>query len=557
MKVYEAYARAFHAEGVDRVFGLMGDGNMFWMSQMATLGTRVVHARHETAAITMADAYARKTGSVGVATITCGPGLTHALTTLVVATREQVPMVVFAGDSPMRSSFYLQEIDQPGILKAAGVACITPTSSSNVGDDVRRAFHLAWTESKPVVMSVPMDLQEDFYDWPWFYTPSGVTSGTANRVRPSDDSLVELKDMLADAERPVLFAGRGAVLAGAGPAIAALAARCDARLATSLMAKGLFDGDPRNIGLGGAFADAAAREIFASADLVVAIGARLGHFSSEGGYLFPEARVVSIDIRPQMYKEGLWAFEKVFPGDAHATVTALCELFPADAQGSGGPPSNPPQHVAPVDMTSDWTTSYQGETAADPEVVAQILASAIDPEWNLVLGIGHFWNFLVPAFSGRAPENYTFTCDFGCIGLGLPAAIGVVHASQDPATRTVLVEGDGSLLQNIGELEVVGRDQLPLLTLIMNDGAYGAEIHKLRAKGMTEENEGLAIFGRPDFAAIASGFGMHGVRADSPLTLQKIIAEFAADPRPTLVDIPITRAPSPQYRRLYFGESSS
>src|SRR5262249_40927475 len=112
MKVREALAEAFVAEGTSAVFGLMGDGNMFWMATIGGLpGVRLVHARHEAAAIAMAEGYARATGRVGIASVTCGPGVTQTATALVSATRSGTPLVVFAGDTPVAAPFHMQELD--------------------------------------------------------------------------------------------------------------------------------------------------------------------------------------------------------------------------------------------------------------------------------------------------------------------------------------------------------------------------------------------------------------------------------------------------------------
>ena len=121
LKVSDMLARAFAAEGVDHLFTLMGDANMYWSTAMAELpGMKVVHARHEHCAVAMADGYARATGKVGVASTTCGPGFTQIMTALTIAARGNVPIVVFAGDSPLAAAWYLQQIDMAPLALACG-----------------------------------------------------------------------------------------------------------------------------------------------------------------------------------------------------------------------------------------------------------------------------------------------------------------------------------------------------------------------------------------------------------------------------------------------------
>src|SRR5208283_2516762 len=139
-QVSDVLAQAFAAEGVDTLFTLMGDANMYWSAAMA-------------------DNYARATGKVGVASVTCGPGYTQIMTALTMAARGNAPMVVFAGDAPIGASWYVQQIDQAPLALATG-ACFVPIRTIDRAlDNVREAFYLARAERRPVVLSVPLDLQ--------------------------------------------------------------------------------------------------------------------------------------------------------------------------------------------------------------------------------------------------------------------------------------------------------------------------------------------------------------------------------------------------------------
>src|SRR5258708_6255470 len=220
LKVSDMLARAFAAEGVDHLFTLMGDANMYWSVAMSKLpGMKIVHARHEHCAVAMADGYARATGKVGVASTTCGPGFTQIMTALTIAARGNVPLVVFAGDSPNAASWYLQ----------------------------------------------PMDMQKQ--PWPHLpdYTPSSELVPMAQRPIPDPLIVDRVIDMIAEAEKPIVLAGRGALRSGAAPALEALAAQSGALLATSLLGKGLFDGNPYALDIAGSFASDFSRERFAQA----------------------------------------------------------------------------------------------------------------------------------------------------------------------------------------------------------------------------------------------------------------------------------------------------
>jgi acetolactate synthase-1/2/3 large subunit len=122
LHVYDVLARAFIQENVSTCFALLGDANMNWAARLAQQGCRMVYVRHEHCAVAAAMAYARKTGEVGVATVTCGPGVTQVITALPAAVRAHLPLVVFAGESPLRMGWYNQELNQAPIITATGAA---------------------------------------------------------------------------------------------------------------------------------------------------------------------------------------------------------------------------------------------------------------------------------------------------------------------------------------------------------------------------------------------------------------------------------------------------
>src|SRR6186997_1824259 len=164
MKVYDVLAKAFIQEGVSTCFALMGDANMNWAARLAEQGCRMVYVRHEHCSVAAAMAYARKTSEVGVATVTCGPGVTQLITALPAAVRAQLPLVVFAGESPLKSGWYNQEIDQGPLVTATGAAYHSLHMPERMPVAVRDAFVQARRERRPVVIGIPFDLQARPWD---------------------------------------------------------------------------------------------------------------------------------------------------------------------------------------------------------------------------------------------------------------------------------------------------------------------------------------------------------------------------------------------------------
>jgi thiamine pyrophosphate-dependent acetolactate synthase large subunit-like protein len=550
-QVSDVLAQAFAAEGVEFLFTLMGDANMYWSVAMGEQpGLRLIHARHEHCACAMADGYARATGKVGVASVTCGPGYTQIMTALTVAARGNVPLVVFAGDSPLAAPWYIQQLDQAPFARAAGAHFVAIRSVDRALDAVREAFYVARVERRPVVLSVPMDLQKEEFPYPPDYTPSQDLVPRAQRPLPDPALVDSVADMIAAAERPIVIAGRGALWSGAAQALASLAEASGALLATSLLAKGLFDGNPYALDIAGAFASDLSREFFAESDLVIGVGAGLGHYTTEGGYLYPNAKVVQIDVAPRGLWQGLRTADLHLRADARAAAEAIVEKL--RTRRLGGTRWRQPEIARRIAADSPDSKEFAVTPGTlDPRSTLRELDAAIPKDWDIVIGGGHYFNFAMTHLRGRPAERYHVVNDFGAIGSGLASAIGVASARGDG--KVLLIEGDGSLLMHIQELETIRRHGIGLLISVMNDGGYGAEAHKFRAHGI---DPAPAVHGRGDLAAVATGFGLRGATVDKPGLLAPLFRAHGQANGAGLWDIRIDdMIPSRQYRRVHYGEA--
>jgi acetolactate synthase-1/2/3 large subunit len=545
MKVFEAIVDGLVAEGVTDVFGLMGDGNMLVMAAAAARPElRLTHSRHEGAALTTAVGYAAATGGVGVCTVTCGPGLTQLGTALVDAVRRRAPTVVLAGDLASSDTHINQYFVQRPFVEATGAQYLALTAPGDVADVIATAFFRARASGTTVVVGLPMHLQDTEYPWDWSYRPSGdAIPRLAPLLHPRAEETAALAALLADAEHPVIVAGAGAI--GLAAEIKRLADLSGALLATTLRAKGLFAGHPYDAGIAGAFSTGTARALFAEADVVVGLGASLNYFTTEGGYLFPAARMASVDTgEPRLRME--LSLDLLVRADAGVVVEDVT------ARLSGGGPRRAGFRTAEVasrladDQPVELRQPAQG---LHPVGVVRELDEAFVDDTVFVIGVGHFWSFPIMYLGGRGPSSYHVTYDFGAIGQGLPTAMGFATARGD--RPTVLIEGDGSLLMHIQEFETLRRSPTRLLIVVMNDGNYGAEVHKLAAKGLPVAT---ASFGAPDFAAIATAFGLRGRTAVLPGQLAEAVKEFLHDPQPTVVDVRIDGSVvSAPYLRSVFG----
>jgi len=542
-RVYDVLARAFIQEGVSTCFALLGDANMNWAARLAQQGCRMVYVRHEHCSVAAAMAYARKTSEVGVATVTCGPGVTQVITALPAAVRAHLPLVIFAGEAPLRMGWYNQEIDQAPIITATGAAYHRLHLPERMPVAIRDAFLQARRERRPVVIGIPFDLQGRPWEGPEkLPTPSRELLPQLSPIPPHPDDVASAAKLIAGAERVVVFAGLGAVEAKAGPACRALAAKAGGLLTTTLPARGLFHDDPFCIGIAGSFTPEVGLEYLAQADLVIAVGGSLAYHAGGGGQLWPKARTLHVDINPVAVSQGQEVARNHLRADARLGVEALTAALPArttmwrsDSMAARIRDSKPDSHVFEVEPG-----------LLDPRDAVEALEKALPADWELVNSSGHCsWFFA--QMPSRPQERFLTIREFGAIGNGISFAMGVAAARPD--RTVVLFDGDGSLMMHVQELETIKRHELRILIIVMNDGAYGSEVHKFRAEGMPEDG---SVFGRVDFAAVARGFGLGGKTYKSLDGLQKNLEEFAKSSGAAVWDFHVSdRVVSPTIRRAH------
>jgi acetolactate synthase I/II/III large subunit len=543
LRVYDILARSFTQEGVRTCFALLGDANMNWAARLMAQGCRMIYVRHEHCAVAAAMAYARKMGDVGVATVTCGPGVTQLITALPAAVRAHLPLVVFAGEAPLKSGWYNQEIDQAPIITATGAVYHRLHMVERMPVAIRDAFVQARRERRPVVIGVPFDLQNRPWDGPVkLPKPSRELLPRPSPMPPHPDDVASAARLFAGAERIVVLAGLGAVEAGAGEACRALAAKTGGLLATTLPARGLFHHDPFCIGISGSFTPEVGLEYLLQADLVVAVGSSLALHAGGGGQLWPKAKMLQVDIDPVALFQGQEVARHHLRADARLGVEALTAALPARSQGwrtdamaARIRDSKPDSHVFDIEPGLH-----------DPRRVVEALEAALPDDWEMVNSGGHCsWFFA--QMPSRRQEKFLTIREFGAIGNGISFAMGVAAARPDQTV--VLFDGDGSLMMHAQELETIQRHGLKILIVVMNDGAYGSEVHKLRSEGMPEDG---AVFGYSDFAAIARGFGLAGETVKNLDDLPKLVAQFRASAGGAVWDFHVSdKVVSPTIRRAH------
>jgi thiamine pyrophosphate-dependent acetolactate synthase large subunit-like protein len=514
--VSELVGRALAELGVGHAFGVVGSGNFHVTNALREAGVPFTATRHEGGAATMADAFARMSGRPAVLSVHQGCGLTNGLTGITEAAKSGTPLIVLAADtagSAVRSNF---RIDQDALVTAVGAVAERVHSPESALVDTVRAYRTAAEQRRTVVLNLPLDVQAAAAE----PAPLPALPPVAP-PRASAEGIAALAGLLDAAERPVFVAGRGAL--GAREELRALAEASGALLATSAVASGLFHDDPWSLGISGGFASPLAVELIAGADLVVAWGCALTMWTTRHGRLIGErARVVQVDLDV----DALGAHRPVdlgVVGDVAATAGDLRELLGAGHRTGYRTPEVRAAIVERVRLRDVPYTDLTGPEGIDPRTLTIALDDLLPQERVVAVDSGNFMGY--PAGYLRVPDEYgfCFTQGFQSVGLGLATAVGAALARPDRLAVAAL--GDGGALMGAAELDTVARLGIPMVVVVYDDRAYGAEVHHF-----TDADHTTVRFPETDIAAIGRGYGLDALTVRCPADLEGV-ADWLAGPR--------------------------
>ncbi|MBT2248347.1 thiamine pyrophosphate-binding protein [Arthrobacter sp. BHU FT2] len=517
---------------VSDVFGVMGNGNVYFLDAAEKQGLRFTPVRHEGAAIAAADAYYRASGRLAAGTTTYGPGYTNALTALAEAVQAQIPAVLVTGDAPT-SGARPWDVNQTAIAAGLGAATFTVTRDA-AGAVTRQAVEYALTRRTAVVLAIPYDL-------------AALEAGDEELPEPSapkvtDDGGAELARvarLLAGARRPLILGGRGAHLAGAGPELRELADRLGALTAGTALALNLLNGEGY-LGVAGGFGTDTAAGLMGEADVVLVAGASLSPFTMRFGHLLgPDATVIQIDTAVEPTNPRVDVFVQA---DVKAAASRLLSLVDGGAAAGAWRAEASRRLVAGPGHAAGSSETVDGRL--DPRALATALDAVLPARRTVVQDGGHFIGWAPMYWNIPRPQDLVMVgTAFQSIGLGLASAVGASRAVEDGRTL-VLASGDGGFLMGLADLESLIGAARSAIVVIYNDAAYGAEIHQYGSQGLTEKP---MLIPEVDFSGVARALGAESavIRSLSDLSaLQDWIdagarGTFVADCRIT----PTVRAP--------------
>lgn len=536
LKMFEALARGLIDNGVDNLFGLIGDANLFMVdSYQKQPGVQFVPAVHEGSAVLMAHGYAEVTGKVGVATVTHGPAVTNCTTALTNAVRAKVGLVLMTGDTPAANPEHLQNTDQAAFAELCGAGFEPVRSPNSAVQDLARALYRAKVESRPIVFNMPADFmwQDAQYQkaiHQVFETPAYI---------PEGEVLEQAIGMIASAKRPLILAGRGAIDAEA--ALIKLADRLEAPLATTLKAKGLFNAHPFSIELCGTLSTPAGYDVISKADCIVAFGTSLTEWTTDHGKLFKGKRVVQIEKDRAAIGRTIHPDAALIADSALTAENIIFWLDEAEIAPSGFSKELDPKTLRKYEQPRE------GERTADTiNYVEAIewLNRVLPRDRILTTDGGRFMTEVWCRVGVEQPRDFIDTTGFGSIGLGLQVAIGAGVAK--PGRAVAMFTGDGGFMMGgLAEFNTAVRLGLDLVVIVCNDAAYGAEHIQFIDKNMDPK---LSEFDWPSFAAVAQSLGGDGIDLRTKQDFAKVEEAIANRSGPLLIDLHLDPNDVPRMR---------
>lgn len=540
MKVFEAISDALKAEGTQVAFALMGDANQNLIVDLAERHrVQIVHFRHEQNAVAAADGYARfSNGKLGVALVTMGPGLTNTATSLAAARAHRSPVLVLAGAASVGDLHNPQRFDQLAFSELLAGAGAMLESSSSLSLQLDRAFGHVRRHSGPFVFNLPSNVQNADVQEAWDYRRA---YGGYQPILPADEKLDDATRILADARRPAILVGLGAVRGRAAEVISELASYLQAPIATTLQAKGLCSNHPLWVGVSGGLGEGVALPALSACDVLLVVGASLNQWSTHNGDLVEGKTVLHVDPNSEVFG----AFSRadvMLQGDARETVQALLERLPRHIPSRRGVDQVLQEQIEALWRVHRFPIAY--ETCEDGTIDPRQAVRELDrllPKDRLVVAAGGHAGFSVnQLLEIRSPENWNYTIDFGAVGQGLATAIGAAFAR--PGKRVYHLTADGDFMMNLSDFDTAVRYKLPMTVIILNDQGFGQERHDLEHKSLPVEH---AMQSSPDFVKLAEGFGARGSRfytPDSLVGLEGALQSAEAFAGPSVFDIRINGA---------------
>jgi acetolactate synthase-1/2/3 large subunit len=547
----QALAEMLKMSNVGPMFGMGGFQLLPFYEACRALNLKHYLINDERCGAFAADAYAKVTNRPAVADGTLGPGATNLVTGLVESLNAGIPMIVVTGDANREHAWknMTQEARQLEVLRPVVKEVIRVEVIKRLPEHVRRAFAVATSgRPGPVLIDVPEDVAhgEHDFDASDFWVDPGTLKAQARRTRPDPAEVVSAAALIAKAERPLILAGGGIHISEAYGALQAMAEAYNIPVAHTMSGKGsIACAHPLSAGLFGRY-DRIANALIAASDCLIVVGCKLGEIATKRFALIPPGKpIIHIEIEPTEIGRTTRT-DVALAGDARLTLEALAAELgdgKAVARQRAAYVAELPKRMA------EWRAGAADrmESRETPINVGRLMGelNKIMPADGIVVADGGFaahWGGLM--FDTKlAGRHFLPDRGFASIGYGVPGGIGA-QIGAGPKRRVVSLTGDGGFNMSLGELETARRVGANFVAVVFNNAASGyvkALQHAVYGKGNYQSSDLVEM----DYAAIAKGFGCHGIRVSDPEKLSAALQEGLENTSsPTVIDAIVTRDPA-------------
>ena len=534
--------KVLQEEGIDTIFGFPGGAVIDIYDELVKTDIRHILVRHEQGAVHAADGYARASGRVGVCLVTSGPGATNTVTGIASAYMDSVPIVVLTGQvhTQLIGNDAFQEVDIVGITRPCTKHNYLVKSIDDLAATLKEAFYIARSgRPGPVLVDLPKDLVQATTN----YKPiKDVLLKSYNPTyEPNIKQLPKVVKLIKAAQKPVVFAGGGVILSQASKELTQFAKKIKAPVTSTLMGLGAYPGtDSMWLGMIGMHGTYRANMSSAECDLLIAVGVRFDdRVTGKTDSFAPNAKIVHIDIDPTSISKNIPVTVPIV-GDCKITLKKLNKLLDQEKLTNLGKKRRPWFR-----QIEEWEATkplaYEQKDVIKPQYVVEKLYELTKNTAIITTEVGQNQMWAAQYYHFDRPNSFITSGGLGCMGFGLPAAIGAQIACPDKLV--VDIAGDGSIQMNIQEMATAVQYNLPVKIVILNNGYLGMvrqwqELFYDGCYACTEMEHA------PDFVKLAEAYGAAGLRATRPEEVRSILEEGLSIPKPVIMDFLVEREES-------------
>ena len=522
----EILVRSLQEEGVEFVFGYPGGAVLeIYDAIFRQQQFKHVLVRHEQAAVHAADAYSRSSNKVGVALVTSGPGATNAVTGIATAYMDSIPMVVISGQvsTPAIGMDAFQEVDMVGITRPCVKHNFLVKDINELAATIKKAFYIAASgRPGPVVVDIPKDVTQRLAE---FHYPESVSIRSYVPVtRGHPGQIKKAVNLLAEAKRPYIYVGGGAVQGNASAEVTELVKMLGVPCTNTLMGLGAYPGqDQQFLGMLGMHGTYEANMAMQYCDVLIAVGARFDDrvISVPSHFLSQPKKIVHIDVDPSSIAKRV-KVDVPIVGDVKHVLRDMIDLLKQTGQ------QVPPQHLANWwKQIEEWRSYnsllYTPSTEfIKPQYVVQKLYEITGGDAIITSDVGQHQMWAAQYYPFKRPKQWLNSGGLGTMGFGLPAAIGAQLANPD--AQVACITGEGSIQMNIQELSTAKQYHTPVKVIALNNRYLGMVRQWQEFFYGTRYSESY-MDALPDFVKIAEAYGHVGIKVENPADVEPVLRE--------------------------------